>query len=141
MDTSSRSAIVFAIEPDLSATEFIDCLRRSTLDQRRPVDQLETIEKMLRHAQVIVTARDPAGLLVGVARAITDFAYCTYLSDLAVDEAYQKRGIGKELLRRSHAAAGLGTTLLLLSAPKATSYYPHVGLEQHPSAWIIPRQP
>ncbi|AMV33568.1 hypothetical protein VN12_15685 [Pirellula sp. SH-Sr6A] len=140
MDAASPRVIVYGIEPDLSATEFIDCLRRSTLAQRRPVDQIETIESMLRHAQVIVTARDESGLLVGVARAITDFAYCTYLSDLAVDEAHQKQGIGRELLRRSHEAAGLGTTLILLSAPKATTYYPHVGLEQHPSAWIIPRQ-
>ena len=60
-------------------------------------------------------------LLVGVSRAITDFAYCTYLSDLAVDERHQRRGIGRELIRRTHEAAGLHTTLILLAAPKAQS--------------------
>ena len=39
---------------------------------------------MLEHADIIVTAR-VTGQLVGVSRAVTDFAFCTYLSDLAVD--------------------------------------------------------
>ena len=92
---------------------------------------------MLRHAQVIVTARLD-GRLVGVSRAITDFAYCTYLSDLAVDEQHQRQGIGRELIRRTHVATGLQTTLILLAAPKATSYYPHIGMTRHDSCWIIP---
>jgi predicted N-acetyltransferase YhbS len=95
---------------------------------------------MLRNADILVTARF-AGQLVGVSRAITDFAYCTYLSDLAVDEAYHRRGIGRELVRRTHEAAGLGTTLVLLAAPKARTYYPAIGMTAHESCWIIPRRP
>jgi len=79
-------------------------------------------------------------LLVGVSRAITDFAYCTYLSDLAVDEQYQRQGIGRELSRRTHEAAGLHTTLILLAAPKAQTYYPHVGMTKHESCWVAARQ-
>jgi len=75
-----------------------------------------------------------------VSRAITDFAYCTYLSDLAVDVEYQRLGIGQELIRRTHEAAGLGTTLILLSAPKAASYYPHIGMTRHESCWIAERR-
>lgn len=88
---------VLAIEPDLSAAEFIDVLNRSTLGQRRPVDDLDRIEKMLRNASVIVTARNGDGWLVGVSRSISDFTYCTYLSDLAVDQSFQKQGIGRRL--------------------------------------------
>src|SRR5258705_331703 len=80
------------------------------------------------------------GLLVGVSRAITDFAFCTYLSDLAVDEKYQRQGIGRELIRRTHEAAGLHTTLILLAAPKAQSYYPHIGMTRHESCWITAPQ-
>lgn len=130
--------LIYQIEPALSVAEFIDVLRRSTLAERRPVHHVATIEAMLRNAQVIATARS-GGLLVGVSRAITDFAYCTYLSDLAVDEAYQRRGIGRELVRRTHEAAGRRTTLILLAAPKAMSYYPHIGMQRHESCWIIPR--
>ena len=93
---------------------------------------------MLRHADIIVTARVER-LLVGVSRAITDFSYCTYLSDLAVDEAFQRRGIGRELIRRTHEAAGLNTSLILLSAPKAQTYYPHIGMQRHDSCWYIRR--
>ena len=130
------ASIEYAIEPDLGAEEFVDVLRRSTLAERRPVDRPDVIAGMLRHADVIVTARNENGLLVGVSRAITDYSYCTYLSDLAVDAAFQRQGIGKELMRRTHEAAGPHTTLILLAAPRARSYYGHVGMEQHESCWI-----
>jgi predicted N-acetyltransferase YhbS len=130
---------MYQLEPDLSAEEFIDVLVRSTLAERRPVDDLGTIQGMLTNADVIVTARLDK-LLVGVSRAISDFAYCTYLSDLAVDEKCQRQGIGRELIRRTHEAAGLQTTLILLAAPKAQNYYPHIGMTKHESCWIIRRQ-
>jgi GNAT superfamily N-acetyltransferase len=125
------------VEPDLAAAEFVDVLRRSTLAERRPVDDGERIERMLRNSDLIVTARDDAGRLVGVSRAVSDFGYCVYVSDLAVDVACQGLGIGRQLLARTHAAAGPGTTLILIAAPKARSYYPHIGMEQHDSCWII----
>ena len=131
--------VAYQLEPGLSAAEFVDLLVRSTLAERRPVDQPATIERMLRQADVIVTAR-VAERLVGVSRAITDYSYCTYLSDLAVDREFQRRGIGRELIRRTHEAAGLATALILLSAPAARDYYPHIGMQRHESCWIIPRR-
>ncbi len=130
--------ITYAVERGLGAEEFVDLLRRSTLAARRPVDQPATIAAMLENADVIVTGR-LEGRLIGISRAISDFGYCTYLSDLAVDQAYQRRGIGRELIRRTHEAAGLNTTLILLSAPAARTYYPHIGMQHHESCWIIPR--
>lgn len=135
---TTEQEIRYALEPALTAAEFVDVLRRSTLAERRPVDEPARIEGMLRHADVIVTARDAAGLLVGVSRAITDFHYCCYLSDLAVDEAWQGHGIGRELIERTHAAAGPATTLYLVAAPKARTYYPHVGMRHHDSCWYLP---
>jgi GNAT superfamily N-acetyltransferase len=132
--------VTYQLEPDLSPSEFIDVLERSTLAQRRPVHDPDTIGAMLANAGLILTARF-GGLLVGVSRALTDFAYCTYLSDLAVDEAYQRRGIGRELLRRTHEAAGRHTQLILLAAPAARDYYPHIGMTQHDSCWILPGRP
>ena len=131
--------IAYSLEPQLSVEEFVSVLRRSTLAERRPVDDVSTIGAMLAHADVIVTAREPQGLLVGVSRAITDFSYCTYLSDLAVDVSFQRRGIGRELIRRTHLAAGVRTSLILLAAPKAESYYPHIGMQPHHSCWRIER--
>jgi ribosomal protein S18 acetylase RimI-like enzyme len=139
-NTMNRADVSYAIEPGLDVEEFLDVLVRSTLAERRPAREPETIRGMLRNADVIVAAR-VAGILVGVSRAITDFSYCTYLSDLAVDRAFQRRGIGKELLRRTHEAAGLATTLILLAAPLARGYYPHIGMAQHDSCWVIPRRP
>jgi ribosomal protein S18 acetylase RimI-like enzyme len=131
--------IVYALEPDLSAQEFRDILVASTLAERRPVGDPERLERMLRHADIIVTARDGARL-VGISRAITDFAYCCYLSDLAVDVAYQHRGIGKRLIEETRARAGENATLLLVAAPAAEAYYPKIGMDHVASCWAIPRK-
>lgn len=129
----------YQLEPQLSPAEFVDVLKLSTLAERRPVDNERAIRGMLENADIILTCRI-GRLLVGVSRAITDYSYCTYLSDLAVDQAFQRQGIGRELIRRTHEAAGLHTTLILLSAPAAESYYPHIGMQKHGSCWIIPRR-
>ena len=133
------AGVTYQLEPALTPAEFIDVLQRSTLAERRPVQDPAAIAAMLKNADVIATARLD-GVLVGVSRAITDFAFCTYLSDLAVDERHQRQGIGRELIRRTHEAAGLQTALILLAAPKAQTYYPHIGMTRHESCWVIPRQ-
>jgi predicted N-acetyltransferase YhbS len=130
--------IHYALEPDLSAEDFRAVLQSSTLAERRPVDDLPRLERMLRHADVIATARD-AGRLVGISRAFTDFAYCCYLSDLAVDVAYQRQGIGRRLIAETHHAAGTLTTLILIAAPAAEAYYPRIGMQHLKSAWAFPR--
>ena len=132
-------SISYALEPDLAAEAFRAVLIASTLAARRPVDDLARLDKMLRNADLIVTARD-GGRLVGISRAVTDFSYCCYLSDLAVDATYQRQGIGKRLIEETHQAAGETTTLTLVAAPAAETYYPSIGMRQHHSCWTIPRR-
>ena len=131
--------ITYQQEPNLAVEEFLDVLNRSTLASRRPVGELATLQGMLNHADVITTARAD-DKLVGISRAITDYSYCTYLSDLAVVTDFQRHGIGKELVHHTHKAAGLNTTLILLSAPQVGSNYPHIGMQPHHSCWTIARQ-
>lgn len=130
--------IEYALEPDLAVEDFRAVLVASTLGTRRPVEDMERLVVMVRQADLIVTARE-AGRLVGVSRAITDFSYCCYLSDLAVDEAYQRRGIGKRLIQETHTHAGPGTCLILTAAPTALDYYGKIGMEPVTNGWIIPR--
>ncbi len=130
--------IVYSREPDLSAEEFRAILIASTLGERRPVDDLGRLDRMLRQADLVITARD-GERLVGISRAITDFSYCCYLSELAVDAAYQRRGIGKRLITETHESAGELTTLILVAAPAAESYYPRIGMKQRPSCWTLPK--
>jgi ribosomal protein S18 acetylase RimI-like enzyme len=136
----AMNAIAYAIETDLDPREFIDVLRRSGLAARRPVDEPERIRDMVRNANLTVTARDSGKSLIGVARSLTDFAYCCYLSDLAVDAAWQRRGIGRELIARTHAAAGPGAVLLLLSAPDAMGYYRRIGMDRVENGFAFPRK-
>jgi len=120
----------------ISAAEFIDLLRRSTLAERRPVDDPNCIQSMLRHANLLCTAWD-GETLVGVARSVTDFEFCCYLSDLAVDQSYQRRGIGRKLIALTQSKLGRRAKIILLAAPKAEAYYPKIGFAPHQSAWIL----
>ena len=129
----------YAVESDLSVAEFIDVLHRSMLAERRPVDDLERIGKMLSGADLIVTARDEAGRLVGVARAVTDFSYCCYVADLAVDQDVQGDGIGRALMKRTWVEAGEAGTFVLLSAPGAMTYYPQAGLDTFDNCFGLKR--
>jgi predicted N-acetyltransferase YhbS len=120
--------IEYKIENDLSVDEFRRVLISSTLGARRPVNDDERLRKMLEHGNLIITARDN-GRLIGVSRSLSDFAFCTYLSDLAVDQEYQKQGVGRELIRLTKLSAPQAK-LILLSAPAAISYYPKIGMKQ-----------
>jgi len=127
--------IIYKVESSLEPSEFIDVLKRSTLGGRRPIDDFERIKKMCENANLIITAKFN-GKLIGVARSITDFVYCTYLSDLAVDKEYQKKGIGKKLIEETKKLT-LQAKLILLSAPAAVNYYPKIGMKKHEHCFIL----
>jgi GNAT superfamily N-acetyltransferase len=134
------SQIQYCIDLKITVEQFVDLLHRSTLAERRPVNDKGKIEKMLAHGNVLITAWHN-DLLVGVSRALTDFSFCCYLSDLAVDEKYQHQGIGKELIRLTHEAASENdTTLILLAAPLAASYYPKIGMDRFTDCFITKRK-
>lgn len=105
---------------------------------RRPAN-INRIGKMITNANLIISARKN-GKLVGILRALTDFSYTCYISDLAVDRTYQDKGIGKELLRLSRKALGGNVMILLLSSKEADAFYPHVGFEKAENAWRLPRK-
>ncbi len=127
--------ILYRTGNDLDLDEMIDVYRDCSLGVRRPIDDRERMREMLANADITITAWDGTRM-VGIARSISDFAYATYLSDLAVRDSHQKQGIGKELIRRTRDAAA-GATLILLSAPAAVEYYPHIGFQQHNSCWLL----
>jgi ribosomal protein S18 acetylase RimI-like enzyme len=129
------SGIEFEIENHLRADEFVAVLKESTLASRRPVEDADRIESMCRNANLVVTARQN-GKLIGVARCITDFVYCTYLSDLAVSQDYQRMGIGRELIRRVKLEVP-ETLIILLAAPRAMEYYPAIGMKRHEGAFVL----
>jgi predicted N-acetyltransferase YhbS len=130
-----RSPITYRRGNDLDFEAVIELYRASTLGERRPVDDRERMRAMLRNANLVFTAWD-GGLLVGIARSVTDFAYCTYLSDLAVRASHQRLGIGRELVRRTRDAGGQAQ-IILLAAPRAVEYYPRIGFQHHPQAWVL----
>jgi predicted N-acetyltransferase YhbS len=127
--------IEYRIGNDLDLDQVIELYRASTLGERRPVDDRGRMRAMLRNANLVVTAWD-GDLLVGISRALTDFSYATYLSDLAVRVSHQRSGIGRELIRITRRQGGQAR-IILLAAPKAVDYYPHVGFTRHESAWTL----
>jgi ribosomal protein S18 acetylase RimI-like enzyme len=127
--------IKYQIENDLNLTDFRKVLFSSTLAERRPINDSTRLEKMLRGANLIITARENDNI-IGVARSLSDFTFCTYLSDIAVDKNYQKQGIGRELIKRIKIASG-DARVILISAPKAIGYYPNIGMKRHEYCYYI----
>jgi ribosomal protein S18 acetylase RimI-like enzyme len=104
----------------------------------RPVTDINRIERMFLASDIIITAYENK-LLVGIARAISDFSYCTYLSDLAVHSSYQSMGIGKELISLIQKHSGDECKLILAASPEAINYYPKVGFIKADNSFFIPR--
>lgn len=120
----------------ITADQAIDLYKRSTLGERRPIHNVQTFEAMLKNANLTVTAWD-GETLVGISRSLTDFAYVAYLADLAVDQEYQRSGIGKRLIEETKSRLGPECMIVLLAAPKANEYYEHIGFEHNPRAWTL----
>jgi ribosomal protein S18 acetylase RimI-like enzyme len=127
--------VVYARESNLSAEELGDVFARSGII--RPARDIERLRRMVKNANLILTAR-VEGKLVGVARALTDFAWVCFVSDLAVDRECQRSGIGRELLRQMRELVGDEVSVSLFAGPGAETYYPHIGFESG-SGWRVPR--
>ncbi|HVH34619.1 MAG TPA: GNAT family N-acetyltransferase [Tahibacter sp.] len=121
------------VVPDLIAARdlYADC----SLGARRPIADDARFAAMLANANLTITAWD-GERLVGIARSLSDFGFTTYLADLAVRDAHQHRGIGRELIRRTQQAAPQAK-IVLLAAPAAVDYYPRIGFRHHPQAWLL----
>lgn len=129
--------ITYRTNAALEAHQLSDLFRSSGI--KRPLEDLNRIKKMIDNSNLVVTAWD-GDKLVGIARALSDFSYCCYLSDLAVDKEYQKQGIGHELVNEVQKLAGEESNLVLISAPEAMEYYPKIGFDKCGNAFIIHRK-
>lgn len=129
--------ITYKINSKVEPHQLADLFRSSGI--RRPVDDLNRIKRMIDNADLLITAWE-GDKLVGVARALTDYSYCCYLSDLAIDKDYQHNGIGHELITEVQNRIGDECMLLLLSSPEAMDYYPKIGMEKAGNAFIINRK-
>jgi predicted N-acetyltransferase YhbS len=128
--------IEYKINAAITTDQFIEVLKNSTLGERRPIEDRECMAGMVDNSNLTVTAWDN-GQLVGIARSVTDFHYACYLSDLAVSQAYQKAGIGKQLQTLTQQQLGPHCKLILIAAPAANDYYEHIGFTQNPRCWLL----
>jgi ribosomal protein S18 acetylase RimI-like enzyme len=128
--------ITYQINAPLTVDDVIRVFRNSGI--RRPIDQPDRIQEMIDHANLIVSAWD-GQKLIGIGRALTDFSFCCYLSDLAVDRDYQRSGIGRALVNEVLEQIGDRCSLILLSAPEAMEYYPKLGFEEIKNGFMIKR--
>lgn len=119
----------------LDLDEVLGVYRDSGLGERRPIADRERFGEMLRNANLVVVCRIE-GRLVGIARSVSDFSYATYLSDIAVSRDHQRAGIGRALIDATRQEAPRAK-IVLLSAPAASAYYPHIGFTRHASAWVL----
>lgn len=132
-------SIEYKINEPITADQFIELIRESTLGERRPIDDKECMAGMINNSNLIISAWD-GKKLVGIARSMTDFYYACYLSDLAVHKKYQKKGIGKKLQIMTQNKLGSKCKLILVAAPNANSYYEHIGFTNNERCWVLGRE-
>ena len=140
--------VTYQINSPITPFQFIEVLKKCSLGERRPIDSPFVMKGMLDNANLLVTAwvseaheeavndSESNKTLIGVAPCVTDFSYCCYLSDIAVDEAYQNQGIGKSMIKKIEQQLPPSCKIILLSAPQASEYYPKIGFTKHESAWV-----
>ena len=127
--------ITYIHQPSITSQDFIDILEKSTLGLRRPLEDKEAMQQMFELGNVYVGAYD-GPQLVGLARVMTDFVFTSYLSDLAIDEAYQHQGIGKQLIIEVKNFIPRAK-IILLAAPAAEAYYPKIGMRNHGHCYVL----
>lgn len=128
--------IDYRLNAPVTLSDFTSLLQRSTLGERRPINDATCLQGMLDHSNLMVSAWQ-GETLVGISRCMTDFHYACYLSDLAVDQALQQQGIGKQLIHHTCQQLGPRCKLILLAAPAANDYYHHLGFSQHERCWVL----
>lgn len=121
---------------DIPLGQFIELYRSNSLGERRPLENRSCMADLLRHANLVISAWDN-DRLVGIARSLTDFCFVAYLADLAVHDDFQRRGIGRQLIRQTRLALGPDSKIVLIATPSAVGYYPHLGFTHHPEAWVL----
>jgi len=136
MSKSDAANIQYRFDAMPSAEQVIELYNAAGLP--RPTHDLERIKTMFKNSNLIVTAWD-GGKLIGVSRTVTDWAWSSYLADLAVSPVYQKSGVGRKLIEITREKIGEQSMLLLLSVPTAKDYYPKVGFVKEDRAFIIHR--
>ena len=132
----SKPKIEYKINYPIKVKDIIELLESSEI--KRPTNDENRIDTMYRNANLIISAWH-GEMLVGLARSLTDFVYCCYLSDLAVRKKYQKQGIGKRMVEITREKTGDKVMLILLAAPAAIDYYPRIGMEKIVNGYVIYR--
>ena len=121
--------ISYQLEAEISLKEFQSILEESGLARRRPMDDLNLLERMISGSNLLVTARGE-GQLVGLLRGISDHCYRSFIADLAVSQDYQRKGIGRQLLTIAREQAP-EARLILFSAEDAAPFYENLGFHLH----------
>ena len=140
MTISSRTEILYTRESNLDVAEFRRVLTESGLGTTRPVDDVARLTQMLTTAGLVITARlAPDGPIIGVVRCITDFAWCCYVSELAVTQSAQGLGVGNGLLDAIRRELGPRVSVFLASVPDAIGFYEWIGMPRLPDAFCYRR--
>jgi ribosomal protein S18 acetylase RimI-like enzyme len=129
--------IIYSEDKLLRAADVAEVFKKSGI--KRPYEDIERVQRMIDNSDIIISAWDDKKM-IGIARAITDYSYCCYLSDLAVDQEYQNQGIGKQLVNKLQIILGEEPSLVLLSSPGAIEFYPRIGFEKTDKAYVIARK-
>jgi GNAT superfamily N-acetyltransferase len=94
------------------------------------------MRRSLAHCDIVVSARNGGGELIGLGRALSDFAIDTKILDLVIVPEYQRQGLGLAMMKKI-AAAAKGTSIYFETERKNFAFAAKCGYSKRPGLTVF----
>lgn len=127
MDTDKSGLLRYSITKDLPRADVLALYRAA--GWFGPSDPAPELDAMIANSFAVSAAFDPAGRLVGMARALSDGVSDAYILDVVVDPAHRSRGIGRMIVSRlaEHLASFGVDWIVCVGVPGTEAFYRAAG--------------
>ena len=139
MAPALKTAVTFSEKKELQPEQLLKLLHQAPWAKHRT---LEDAREMLRHTDVVLCAWD-GDQLIGFGRVLTDFVYRATIWDVIVDKAYQRQGIGADIVQRILQHPKLKRVELFWLCTRRPAFYEKFGFsakEQTGMVWSRSKQ-
>jgi hypothetical protein len=132
----TKKGAITIVRKNINADDYIEFLTRTDLGSQYPKERfIERINKLVNNVQISLLAVNEDGIIVGTCFGLTDYAYWLMITDLGIDRAYIKNGIGSEMIRISRTEAGGDKNIIVFiyANEEAIPFYERNGLKKSES--------
>lgn len=94
------------------------------------------MKKSLANCDIVISARNAEGELIGISRALSDFAIETKILDMVIAPEYQQQGIGMRMMQKIESLTK-GTNVYLETERKNFGFAEKCGYKKRPGLTVF----